>query len=441
MILIIGAGISGLTLAYELQKRGIEYKIVESGTQAGGCMKSKYKDNYLLELGPNTVLADPDLKSFFNELKMNGQMLIPSSESRKRYVLKNGQLKQLPAGPLSFLFGNFFSWDTKRAIFRERNLRNTGKEQETIGEFFERRFNKELVDYAVAPFVSGIFAGDPYRLLIDKTLPFLPQLERKYGSVVKGFMKSKRNKKDSVIFKYGFGELINSLTAAISPISYCTTVESVSKDVEGFTVRLNQYGEIRNITADRIVITTPSYTTAGILKAYNPVLSGQIGKINYCPMVKVFAGFKKKDIKAAPSGYGVLNPACENQFSIGTIFNSSLNGNSAPHDRYLFTTMVGGVNHECKTTEPDNAIAEKVVNELRRIYGISADPDFTYVHKIANAIPQYDNNMVGLEAVVESLADDGIYICSNWYMGAAISDCIRKARRLAENIQQCPSCI
>jgi protoporphyrinogen/coproporphyrinogen III oxidase len=438
MILIIGAGISGLTLAYEFQKKGIEYMIVESETKGGGYIKSIYKNNYLLELGPNTVLADDELKTFFYELGMNDQMLVPARESKKRYVLKNGHLKKLPSGPLSFLFGDFFSWETKKAIFRERNLKSSGKEQETVGEFFERRFNKELVDYAVDPFVSGIFAGDPYKVLIDKTFPFLPQLEKKYGSVIKGLMKGKANKKakDSIVFKYGFDKVVNTLVEYISNIHFSTKVLSLTRDAIGFNVLVRQNLEEKTISVDSVIFTSPSFATSGILKSNYQELSRKIAGINYSPMVKIFLGFKKKEVGFYPEAYGVLNPSCEHQFSLGTIFNSSLNHDSSPEDHYLFTVMVGGVSNELNAGETDELILEKVSAELKRIYKIKSDPDFTYIHRIPNAIPQYDKNMLEIDSVVEELKKDNIYVCANWHKGAAVSDCIKKAIQLSESIYQ-----
>jgi oxygen-dependent protoporphyrinogen oxidase len=294
------------------------------------------------------------------------------------------------------------------------------------------------VDYAVNPFVSGIFAGDPYRLLVDKTFPFLSGMEKKYGSVVKGFLKSKpgNGKKESIVFKSGSEKLIEAVAKEVNNVFYNAKVLSLKKNAGKFEVSYLHKQKVGHTVVDKVVITSPANVTADILREFNSQISDKISGINYCPMVKVFLGFKLRDIGHYPEGFGVLNPDCEKQFSLGTIWNSSINPLSCPSDHFLFTVMVGGVNNVENTKEDDKAIISRVSSELKRIYDIRYNPDFTYVHRIPNAIPQYDIQMNGLEAVVDQLEQEGIFICANWYKGASVSDCIKKSINLSESMNK-----
>ena len=197
---IIGAGISGLTLAYELQKRGIDYTLWEAASQPGGYIQSRREwigtpgdansRSYLRELGPNSLLGDADLLLWLDELGLTPDLTFSKPVSKVRYIFRDGQYRQLPSGPLSLVFGNFFSWKTKWAIIRERTNKTLSPPGETLAQFFRRRFSDEIVEYALGPFVAGIYAGDPDQLLVSETFPILLQYEKEYGSVLRGLIKN-----------------------------------------------------------------------------------------------------------------------------------------------------------------------------------------------------------------------------------------------------------
>jgi len=438
MIAIIGAGISGLTLAYQLEKAGIPYTLLESSSSPGGYMKSSKVDNYLLEFGPVTILADNEVKEFLDELGLANEYLIPSSESKKRYVLKGGKLKKIPSGPFSLFFGNFFSWKTKKAILNEIALKSPQKEHETIKEFFDRRFSKEVTDYTISPFVSGIFAGDPGQLLMEKTFPFLLRFEKEYGSVIKGFIKNKQKGKESVIFKNGINQLIASLDKHVTSKEYGAQVVSIAEREDYLQILYRIDGKELSLLADKVVVTCPAFSAAEMLNNFYPDKVSRLKKINYAPITKVFVGFDKKTLSIQPSGYGVLNPFCEGQFSMGTLWTSSVNTSASPEDDFLFTVMVGGMNGIDNANVADDMLVKKVVDELKRVYNINSEPKFSYLYRIPKAIPQYDKNVLGLEEVVELLEIEGVYICANWYRGPSVSDCIKKAKGLSSKLSiQC----
>ncbi|MBT32360.1 MAG: protoporphyrinogen oxidase, partial [Thalassobius sp.] len=164
MIVIIGGGISGLAVAWYLQKKGIEYVLLESSERAGGNILTEKTDKYLIEKGPNSLLADNEVQEIIDEIGLKDRILYPEEVSKNRYIFKDGKYRKLPAGP-AFLFSDFFSFSAKLSVFKEYSNKSKGDENETVASFFERRFSKEIVDNAVNPFVSGIYAGDPKQML------------------------------------------------------------------------------------------------------------------------------------------------------------------------------------------------------------------------------------------------------------------------------------
>ena len=227
---IIGAGISGLTLAYELQKRGIDYHLWEATNQPGGYIQSRReeadKGSYLLELGANSLLGDPDLLLWLDELGLTPDLTFSKPVSKVRYIFRNGNYQQLPSGPPALLFSSFFSWKTKWAIFQERSNKTVSPGNETLAQFFRRRFSDEIVDAALGPFVGGIYAGDPEQLLVSETFPILLQYEKEYGSVLRGLIKNQSKtggatlgRRQSFSFRDGMQMLPNTLASRLKNLS------------------------------------------------------------------------------------------------------------------------------------------------------------------------------------------------------------------------------
>lgn len=243
---IIGAGISGLTVAYELQKRGIDYQLWEASDRPGGYIQSSLDrvDNqhkgakYLRELGPNSLLGNADMLLWLDELGLTPELSFSKPVSKARYIFRNGRYKKLPSGPVSLLFGGFFSWKTKLAILRERNNKTLSTPGETLSQFFRRRFSGEIVDYALGPFVAGIYAGDPEKLLVSETFPVLLQYEKEYGSVLRGLIKnqSATGRRQSFSFRKGMQMLPDALAAKLTHVSLNDPVQRIQKNNDGWRV-------------------------------------------------------------------------------------------------------------------------------------------------------------------------------------------------------------
>ena len=190
-VAILGGGISGLTLAFYLQKAGVAYDLFEANEVLGGNLRTEQRDGYLLETGPNSLQLSDELRDLLAELHLTSEIQDTAAVSANRYVLRGGRYHRLPASPPALLTNGFFSLKGKFNMLRELGRPiATPDAQETVGGFFRRRFGSEVVDYAVNPFISGIYAGDPEQLLLHKTFPKLAAMEQTHGSVLQGLAKS-----------------------------------------------------------------------------------------------------------------------------------------------------------------------------------------------------------------------------------------------------------
>ena len=442
---IIGAGISGLTLAYELQKRGVNYTLWEAASQPGGYIQSRREwvgapgdansRSYLRELGPNSLLGDADLLQWLDELGLTPELTFSKPVSKVRYIFRDGQYRQLPSGPPSLLFGNFFGWKTKWAIFRERNNKTFSPPGETLAQFFRRRFSDEIVEYALGPFVAGIYAGDPEQLLVSETFPILIQYEKEYGSVLRGLIKnqSATGRRQSFSFREGMQMLPDALASKLTNLSMNDPVERISQTPNGWQVD----SATGTKTVDKLVLAVGTAPAARLVDEPYPDLAKALQNVVYPPMTAVHSAYKRADVGHPLDGFGGLNPKKEGRFAAGHIWSSSIFGSEprsarCPDDEVLITTFVGGMQSERNARLPDDVLAQNVHLELAEGFAIRAsEPVFRGIQRWERAIPQYDANIVAVKAPVKAVEADNLFVCANWYGGVSLADCIKKARTLA----------
>ncbi|RAJ98060.1 oxygen-dependent protoporphyrinogen oxidase [Larkinella arboricola] len=433
MIAIIGAGISGLTLAHELQKNHIPYRLFDRGSEPGGVMRSRREGEYLVEIGPNTLLGDADLLSWLDQLELTPEIQFAKPVSKARFIYRDGAYRQLPSGPLSLIFGQFFSWETKKALWRERSNRTVSPPGETLGDFIRRRFSSELADYVLAPFVAGTYAGDPDRLLVSETFSMLLEYEKNYGSVLKGFMKNagSAGRRQAFTFRDGLQTLPRTLAAQLEALNLNDPVTRLTKTETDWRLE----AQSGSYSADTVVLACEAEAAANLLDPTRPEVATLLRQIDYPPMTAVHSVYKRAEVQHPLNGFGGLNPRVEGRFAAGHIWNSSLFDGRCPADEVLFTSFVGGRQNADHVQHPDDVIRQRVHQELVQAFGIQASaPRRQWLSRWERAIPQYDARIVPVQEHVPGLESEGLYVCANWYRGLSLPDCIRKARTLATQL-------
>jgi oxygen-dependent protoporphyrinogen oxidase len=435
MVVIIGGGISGLSLAYYLRKQGVPFKLIEKSKQTGGYIRSIRQKEYLFEEGPNSLLVDAEVQSLLDELQLSSEIVEAHAVSKKRYILRQGEYRALPGSPLSLLANGFFSWKAKLDIFRELSRPAAPQAGESVAAFFERRFGKEVVDYAVTPFVSGIYAGDPYRLRIDKVFPQMVEYEQNYGSVLRGFIKNKGGaRRRSLSFRNGMQTLPERLTQVIKEdLLLGVSVKRIEKQEGAWVVYLDQGEPIR---ASQIVLSVGAHEAAQLLPAQYEAAKEAWQQVYYPPLAVVHSVYYKPQFKQKPEGFGALHPAVENSFSLGSIWSSSIFPERCKDNEVLITTFVGGALQANKVQYDDRRIMHEINLELKQLLHIQGVPVLQRISRWEKAIPQYHDYMDAVEAHAKQLQAEGIHVHANWIGGVSMPDCIKKGKRLAEALAQ-----
>ncbi|MEH0156369.1 protoporphyrinogen oxidase [Limibacter armeniacum] len=435
MIAIIGAGISGLSAAYHLNKKGIPNIVFEASNRVGGCIKTLQETKYLFEEGPNSLLFTDTHLKLIKELGLENELIEAADVNKNRYIFKNGAYRKLPSSAPALLFNSFFSWKAKWSVFKELyNKRKPTTAHESVAEFFTRRFCQEIVDYAVNPFMAGIYAGDPKQLLIEKAFPSLKEAEDEHGSVIKGMMAKKGSveRKLTYSFKNGLSVLPKALANHVD-IVFETPVSKIEKEGNKLAV-VTKDG--RRETFDQVIMALPAHAAAQLVKDIAPGLSDTLSKLKYPPMCCTHTVFRKEDISHSLDGFGGLNPEVENRFASGSIWSSSIFPDRTPNGEMLITSFVGGMLNIEKAKLSDQEILEKAIKELKETYGIKADPIKKRISRWQEAIPQYDQHVLPLDAQLKAAEKVNLFVSANWQGGVSVVDCIEKGEKLAQTLVQ-----
>lgn len=439
---VIGAGVTGMTCAFQLKKNGKNVQILECQDRVGGQIKTIKDGDFIFESGPNTgVVKHPEVAELFEQL--NGACLLETAKdsSKRRLIWKGDKFHALPSGLLSAISTPLFRLRDKLRILGEPWRKPGTDINESVGALAERRLGKSFVDYAVDPFLSGVYAGDPYKLPARLALPKLYQLEQDYGSFIKGSIakaklpKSERDKKATKkVFssKGGFSELIAALQNAIGNENITTSATEIQiNPVEGgWKITYTKDGLLQQLTAKQVVTTCGAYALNGMLPFVEQKQMDALTNLYYAPVVQIGVGVA--DCKGNDwIAFGGLVPSLEKRDTLGILFPSACFEGRSPKNGASYAFFLGGIRHSEMLTMSDEDLKKLVNKNLKEMLkfpeGKTADAIHIFRHQ--RAIPQYQESTDERLAAVNQLQQQypTLRIAGNLRDGIGIGDRIKQA--------------
>lgn len=453
-IVIIGAGISGLALAYRLQQRLPDARItvLERAERPGGKIWTHREAGFQVEAGPNGFLdSKPSTLTLCRDLGLEPQLISASpGASKNRYLFVEGQLRALPDGPLAFLRSDLLSWRGKLDLVLERFREpRRAREDESIEAFARRHAGREAALLADA-IVTGIHAGDPKLLSLPATFPRLAELERQYGSVLKGLAETARRRRDDPeaprqshgpmrSFREGLRLLIETLQARLpKPPILGVSVRRIER--RGLAERPEWLvsGDGRDSwSAAAVVLTCPAYEQAALLSDLDASLAERVAGIAYNRIAVVALGYRKEDVPGDLDGFGYIAPQRTGRDLLGVQWCSSIFPERAPAGTVLLRAMAGGWNRPDVVGWDDDRLLNAMRKELRLAMGIQATPIVHHIIRWHRAIPQYHLGHLERVAWIESRLGQhpGLFLAGNAYHGVSVNDCTEQADLLAQRLQ------
>ena len=445
-IIVIGAGLTGLTTAYTLSRKGREVMVLERMDVPGGQIQTHSEGGFVFESGPNTgTISNPEVAELMSDLEetSGGKCRLETAPdaSKRRLIWKGDRFHELPSGPVSAITTPLFTLSDKFRILGEPWRRKGDNPDESVGSLARRRLGKSFVDYAVDPFLSGVYAGNPDTLVTRYALPKLYNLEQNYGSFIRGAIakaKEPKTERDRKATKKVFSAVggLGQITHAMADYLGADRLLLGVKDVkvmpvaEGWRViYINKVGECCEIMCRQVVTTCGAYDLPAVLPFVDTDAMRQLNNLTYAPVVEVSVGVRDA-MGGDYQAFGGLVPTCERKQVLGILFPSACFAGRAPEGGALFTYFIGGIKHAELLDKSDaelTALVEEYFHSMLK-FPATAKPDLIRIFRHQRAIPQYEITSGERLAAIERL--------QNQYPGLTIGGNLRDGIGMAHRIQQ-----
>ncbi|WP_455641311.1 protoporphyrinogen oxidase [Parabacteroides sp.] len=448
-ILIIGAGLTGLTTAFHLNRQGKQVHLLECSNRVGGQIHTFREDGFIFESGPNTgVVSYPEVAELFAALSPACKLETAHDEAKCRLIWKGDSFRALPSGLLSAVFTPLFTLSDKFRILGEPFRAKGTNPDESVGELAARRLGKSFLDYAVDPFLSGVYAGDPLKLVTRYALPKLYNLEQQYGGFIKGTIAKARQPKtdrDRLATKKvfsavgGLDHLPRAMAEAIGPrnITLSATGLTINPHEKGWVARYTTPEGEQLLYANKVVTTTGAYALPDLLPFIPQEDMDKISNLKYAPVVQASVGIRDTG-KLRFNAFGGLVPSCEKKNVLGILFPAACFDNRAPQGGALFSFFIGGVKHADLVGLNDNELKALIIQEFHAMlkFPIHIQPDMIRIFRHHRAIPQYELSSGERFATIDKLEAryPGLILAGNIKGGIGMADRIRQATAIAKSL-------
>ncbi|MEK5033259.1 protoporphyrinogen oxidase [Paenibacillus sp. FSL R7-0302] len=462
-VVIIGGGLSGLSAAFYIRKFyreaavQPEITLIEKDKVLGGKIETLHRDGFVIEKGPDSFLARKTaMVDLARELELDHELVSTNPNAKKTYILQRGKLHPMPAGLVlgiptelkPFLKSGLVSFGGKMRAMMDFVLPpRRSAEDESLGDLIERRLGTEVLENMTEPLLAGIYAGDMRKISLQATFPQFGEVERQYGSLIRGMTTGRKpvethtgTKKSAFLtFRQGLQSLVHALIHELQDVRQITGTGAKSIRVLGgagssgaarYEVEL-ETGEL--LEADDIYVTVQNFAAAELLRPHVDVSA--LDAVNYVSVANVVLAFTRQDIVTEYDGSGFLVPRKEGRNITACTWTSTKWLHTSPDDKVLLRCYVGRSGDEQNVELPDDALAELVRKDLKEIMGITAAPLFTEITRLRSSMPQYPVGHPGRIAGLRSeLAQKlpGVYAFGAGYDGIGMPDCIKQAKLTAE---------
>lgn len=447
-VVVIGGGIAGLATAYELHVRRVPFTLLEASERMGGVVFSEDVDGFIVDGGPDALLIQkPHGITLCEELGL-GARLVATKPPRLAYIQRGGQLHALPAGSVlgiptewaPFIKTSLFSWRGKLRMGAEMFVpRRTDTADESIGAFMRRRFGDEATTYLAEPLLAGIHAGDVDRLSIRALFPRFPDTEARAGSLLRAFRSQPKppSSRDGAFKSLpgGLSEMVRALETALPAASLRlqTPAVKVERIGDGYCVRT---AVDESVLGRAVVVATPAYATALLLKDTAPDVARACGEISYASAVTVALAFRRDSVEHPLNGSGFVVPRVEGTGIMAGSWLSSKWPNRAPEGFVLLRAFLGGARDPEAIALADQEIVTTAMRALRPLLGIHGEPLFTRVYRWERANAQHEvGHLDRVAAIDRALAScPGLFITGSGFRGVGIPDCVADGRTTARQV-------
>ncbi|MFQ5601351.1 MAG: protoporphyrinogen oxidase [Candidatus Krumholzibacteriia bacterium] len=486
-VAVIGGGIAGLSLGFQLAQRGVDVCVLEGCERPGGNIRSEARDGYLCEWGPNGFLDnEPATSRLVQALGLQDEVVQASGLASVRWIVRNGVLRKLPARPTHFLKSDVLSLGGRLRVLLEwaQPVRRDGSD-ESVFDFAARRVGREAAEILVDALVTGVYAGDSRSLSLECTFPRMREMEQRHGGLIRAMNairhERRRRRENSggersrsespaagerppgagsreassggwrhhreretgspmgpggrlTSFVDGMETLVHALAERLDErLHLAKRATGITRTNETWSIALHDGSAV---SAERIVVTSPAWAAGPLLRGLDSTLASAVESIPSAPVAVVCLGYVENDLRHLERGFGFLVPGRERVPILGTLFDTWVFPNRSRVGHVLLRSMIGGARDPEAVDETDEKLIDRVLITFANLLGLHATPDMTHVVRHPRGIPQYPvGHAQTLARIDERLAKHpGLHLAGNSYRGIAMNSCIKEAESLAERL-------
>jgi protoporphyrinogen/coproporphyrinogen III oxidase len=444
-VAVIGGGLTGLVTAFWLGKKGIDTVIIEKAGRTGGVIGTHREGGFVYESGPNTgIVSHPEVPELFDELAGLCEMEPADKRAKKRLIWKDGRWHPLPGGLKEAVNTPLFTTSDKFRLLLEPFRKKGTAPLESLEEMVRRRLGQSFLDYAVDPFISGIYAGDPAYLVPRYALPKLYALEQQYGSFIAGAVvkalkkkdeKEKRVTREVFSVRGGLSNLVSALEQGTGRIHTGVSPLVATPFNNGYMLQGKKDGRDIAFISEFIISTVNPFELDELFPFIDRGELEILKTLEYARVVQVVMGFSRwngMDLNA----FGGLVPSREKRDILGILFPSSFLENRAPEGGALLSVFLGGYRHPGVWSMTDQELTDIALKETGDMLGTDGRPDLLKVFRYSHAIPQYGKtSQERLEAIARlHSAHRGLFLGGNIHEGIGMADRIRQGKRIAAHV-------
>lgn len=424
---VIGAGAAGLGAAHALRKAGRGVLVLEARDAPGGVMQSVARDGFLFERGPNSLRIGAPLRELLRGAAAEDAVERAGPASRARWLLRPEGLVPVPLSPLAFASTALLSARGKRRLLAEPFVPAGDGARESVAQFAARRLGPEALERLVAPFLTGVYAGDETQLGAEAVFASLVGFERERGSIALGalaslFARAPRGLAGSYSARGGLGAFAARLAGALGDgaLRCGARVHGIARDGAGFRVVL----EGEELSARALVLAVDALAAARLLAPLDAEAAELAGGVRYAPIASVALDLDPRGVRRAPTGFGFLVPRDLGLDLLGALFMSQLFAGRAPAGRELVTALIGGARWPDAIEASDAELEQRVSAGLDRALGLVSAPRVLAISRWTHAVPQPGVDHVARVARLRArfAGDATLAFAGAWLDGVAVSD-------------------
>jgi protoporphyrinogen/coproporphyrinogen III oxidase len=466
-VAILGAGITGLAAAYRLRELSAAHEIpletivLESSARVGGALETIRENGYVIETGADSILSEkPSALRLVKRLGLEADVIGTQERFRRTYVVHDGKLVPIPDGfslmapallrPV--LRSKLFSPMGKLRIIVEPLLpRRRRRDDESLAAFVRRRMGRQVLERIAQPLAAGIYTGDPEVLSIAATMPRFVEMERRYGSLIRGLKIAARSSRAAreasgarwslfVSFVNGVGQLTDALSMRLGNSVRCRAhVTGLERQAPAERPRRRAWRlrleDDLSVEADAIICTIPSFVAAPLLRPHNQDLAAMLEEIEYASAATINMAFHERDF-SVPQSFGFVVPAIERRRIIAGSFSSLKYSGRAPGGMVLARVFLGGALQKDLMALDDNELRAAATEEIATLLGVKSQPVLTHLRRWPRSMPQYAVGHLSRVAAIEREAArlHCFALTGAFLRGVGIPDCVQAGESAAEEV-------